>query len=99
MSQVRGRPHSVVSGAVSVAGAGQDHHDRPPGAFTVGALEVHQGRLGPVGGAATAVCAGPAVTWRVGLDAGAVLVGEVRGRAAPHHPLALAASLQVKQNV
>lgn len=80
-----------------MAGTGQDHHDWPPGAFTVGTLEVHQGRLGSVGGAASAVCAGPAVTWCVGLDAGAVFVGEVRGLAAPHHPLALAASLQVKK--
>lgn len=97
MSQVRRRPHGVVSGAVTVAGAGQDHHDRPPGGFTVGALEIHQGCLGSVGGAASAVCAGPTVTWCVGLDARAALVGEVRGRAAPHHPLALTASLQVKK--
>lgn len=82
---------------MTVAGTGQDHHDRPPGAFTVGALEVHQGRLGSVGGAAPAVCAGPAVTWFVGLDARAVLVGELHGRAALHHPLALAASLQMKK--
>lgn len=80
-----------------MAGAGQDHHDRPPGGFTIGALEVHQGRLGSVGGAASAVCAGAAVTWCVGLDARAVLVGEVRGRGALHHPLALAASLQEKK--
>lgn len=97
MSEVRRRPHSVVPGAVTVAGTGQDHHDRPPGGFTVDALEVHQGRLGSVGGAASAVCAGPAVTWCVGLDARAVLVGEVCGRPAPHQPLALAASLQVKK--
>lgn len=80
-----------------MAGAGQDRHDRLPGGFTVGALEVHQGCLGSVGSAATAVSAGPAVTWFVGLDARAVLVGEVHGRAAPHHPLALAASLQMKK--
>lgn len=80
-----------------MAGAGQDHHDRPPGAFTAVALEVHQGRLGSVGGAAPAVSAGAAVTRCEGLDARAVLVGEVHGRAAPHHPLALAASLQGKK--
>lgn len=80
-----------------MAGAGQDHHDRPPGRFTVGALEVHQGRLGSVRGAASAVYAGAAVTCCVGLDARAVFIGEVHGRAAAHHPLALAASLQVKK--
>lgn len=80
-----------------MAGTGQDHHDRPSGTFTVGALEVHQGRLGSVRGAASAVCAGPAVTWFVGLDARAVLVGELHGCAALHHPLALAASLQMKK--
>lgn len=76
-----------------MAGTGQDHHDRPPGGFTVGTLEVHQGRLGSVRGTASAVCAGSTVAWFVGLDAGAVLIGEVDSCVTPHHPLALAASL------
>lgn len=73
--------------------AGQDHHHRPLGGFAVGTLEVHQGGLGSVGGAAAAVCAGAAVARLVGTDAGAVLIGEVDGGVAPHHPLALTASL------
>lgn len=97
MCPARRRPHSVVPGTVTVAGAAQDHHDRPPHASTLAALKVHQGRLGSVGGAASAVCAGPAVTGLVGLDARAVPVGELRGRAALRHPLALAASLQTKK--
>lgn len=80
-----------------MAGAGHYHHYRPPGGFTVSALEVHQGRLGSVGGTATAVCAGPTVAWFVGLDARAVLIGEVDSRVTPHHPLALTASLQVEK--
>lgn len=77
-----------------MAGAGQDHHDGPPGGFAVGALELHHGRLGSVWCAASSVCAGAAVARFIGLGAGAVLVGEVDGCLAPHHPLALAASLQ-----
>ncbi len=76
-----------------MAGTGQDYHDRPPGGFTVGALEIHQSGLGSVGGTAAAVCARATVAWLVGLDAGAVLIGEVDGCLSPHHPLALGASL------
>lgn len=76
-----------------MAGTSEDHHDRPPGDFTVGALEIHQGRLGSVGGTASAICAGSTVAWFVGLDAGAVLTGEVDSCVTPHHPLALTASL------
>lgn len=76
-----------------MASTGQDHHDRPPGGFTIGTLEVHQGRLGSVGGTAASVCAGATVARLVGLDTGAVLIGEVDGFVALHHPLALAASL------
>lgn len=77
-----------------MAGAGQDHHDGPSGGFAVGALELHHGRLGSVRRAAPSVRAGATVARFVGLGAGAVLVGEVERRLAPHHPLALAASLQ-----
>lgn len=77
-----------------VAGTGQDHHDRPPGGFTAGTLELHQGSLGSMGGTAAAVCAGAAVARLVGVDAGAVLIGEVDGFVTPHHPLALTASLR-----
>lgn len=87
-------PHSVFLGAVVVAGTGQDHHDWPPGAFTVGTLELHQRGLRSVGRAAAAVYTGATVARLVGLDAGAVLVREVDGFIAPHHPLALTASLQ-----
>lgn len=78
---------------MAVAGTGQDHHDRSPAGFTVGTLELHQGGLGSVGGAAAGVCAGATVARLVGLDAGAVLIGEVDGFVAPHHPLTLTASL------
>lgn len=94
MSKLRRFPHSVVSGAVTVARTGQDQHDRPLGGFTVGTLELHQSCLGSVGGAASAVCAGATVAWFVGLDTGAVLMGEVGRCVAPDHPLALAASLK-----
>lgn len=80
-----------------MAGAGQDHHDRPPGGFAVSTLEVQHGRLGPVGGAAAAVSAGAAVARFVGLDAGAVPVGELDGCFAACHPLALTASLQGRE--
>lgn len=60
-----------------MAGTGQDHHNRPPSGFTAGTLEVHQSSLGSVGGAAAAVCAGAAVARLVGLDTGAVFIGEV----------------------
>lgn len=76
-----------------MAGTGQDHHDRSPAGFTVGTLELHQGGLGSVGGAAAGVCAGATVARLVGLDAGAVLIGEVDGFVDPHHPLTLTASL------
>lgn len=79
---------------MAVAGTGQDRHDGLPGGFTVGTLEVHHDGLGSVWGAAAAVCAGATVARLVGLDAGAVLVGEVDGCVAPHHPLAFTASLQ-----
>lgn len=79
---------------MAVAGTGQDRHDRPPGGFTVGTLELHQGGLGSVGGAAAAVCAGATVARLVWLDAGAVLIGEVDSCVAPHHPLAFIASLR-----
>ena len=79
---------------MAVAHAGKDRHDWPPGDFTIRTLEIHQSSLGSVGGAAAAVCAGATVARLVGLDAGAVLIGEVDGLVAPHHPLALAASLQ-----
>lgn len=79
---------------MAVAGTGQDHHDWPPGGFTVGTLELHQGGLGSVGGTAAAVCAGATVARLVGVDAGAVLIREVDGFVAPHHPLALTASLR-----
>lgn len=79
---------------MAVAGTGQDDHDGPPGGFASSAAELHQGRLGPVRRAAAAVGAGAAVARLVGLDAGAVLVGEVDGRLAAHHPLAPAAYLQ-----
>lgn len=79
---------------MTVAGTGQDQHDRPLGGFTVGTLERHQSCLGSVGGAASAVYAGPTVAWFVSLDTGAVLIGEVDRCVAPHHTLALAASLQ-----
>lgn len=80
-----------------MAGTGQDHHDWPPGGSAVGTLELQQGGLGSVGGTAAAVCAGAAVARPVGLDAGAVLVGEVDSCVTPHHPLALTASLWCKQ--
>ena len=76
-----------------MTGAGQDHHHRPLGGFAVGTPEVHQGGLGSVGGAAAAVYAGATVARVVGMDAGAVLIGEVDGSVTPHHPLALTASL------
>lgn len=93
VAQLRRLPHCIVPWAVSVADAGQDHHDRPLAGFTAGARELHQGGLGSVWGAATAVCAGAAVARFVGLDAGAVLVGEVDGCIAPYHSLAFTASL------
>lgn len=77
-----------------MAGTGQDYHDRPPGGFTAGTLELHQGGLGSVGGTAAAICAGTTVARLVGLDAGAVLIGEVDGFVTPHHLLALIASLR-----
>lgn len=80
-----------------MAGTGQDHHDRPPGGFSVGTLELHQGGLGSVGGTAAAVCAGATVARLVGVDGGAVLVGEVDGCVTPHHPLALTASLRGRE--
>lgn len=78
---------------------GQDRHDGPPGGFAIGALEVHQGGFGSVRGAAAAICAGAAVARLVGLDAGAVLIGEVNGCVAPHHPLASAASLLLEEDM
>lgn len=47
-----------------------------------------------MGGTAASVCAGATVARLVGLDAGAVLIGEVDSLVAPHHPLALTAFLQ-----
>lgn len=79
---------------MAVAGTRQDHHDWSPGRFTFGAAELHQGGFGPVWSTAAAVRAGATVARLVGLDAGAVLIGEVDGRVAPHHPLTLTASLQ-----
>ena len=79
---------------MAVAGTSQDGHDWFPGGFTVGTLELHHSSLGSVGGTAAAVCAGATVARLVGLDAGAVLIGEVDGCVAPHHPLTLTASLQ-----
>lgn len=76
-----------------MAGTGQDHHDGPPSGFSVGTPELHQGRLGSVWGAASAVSAGATVAWLVDLDAGAVLIGEMDGCVTPHHPLTLAAFL------
>lgn len=76
-----------------MAGAGQDRHDWLPSGFAVGALELHQAGLGAVGGTATAVRAGATVARLVGLDAGAVLIGELNGVVTSRHPLALTASL------
>lgn len=76
-----------------MAGTGQNHHDQPPGVFAIGTLELHQGSLGSVGGTAATVCAGATVVSLVSVDTCAVLVGEVDGFVAPHHPLAPAASL------
>lgn len=72
----------------------QDHHHRPPGCFTFGTLELHQGGPGSVRGTAAAVCARATVARLVDLDAGAVLIGEVDGCIAPHHPLTPTACLQ-----
>lgn len=77
-----------------MAGTRHDHHDQPPCAFTVSTLEVHQRGFGPVRGAAAAICAGATEARFVGLDAGAVLMGEVNGFVTPHHLLAPTASLQ-----
>lgn len=76
-----------------MASAGQDHHDGPSGGFSVGTPEFHQGRLGSVWGAASAIIAGAAVPWFVDLDAGAVLIGQMDGCVTPHHPLTLVAFL------
>lgn len=76
-----------------VAGAGLDEHHVLLHDLSVGAFELHGQGGGSVGGAAAAVCAGAAVARLVGTDAGAVLIGEVDGGVAPHHPLALTASL------
>lgn len=79
---------------MAVAGTRQDHHDRPLAGFTTGTLEIHQDGLGSVGGTAAAIYAGATVARLVGLNTGAVLIGEVHGFLTPHHPLALTASLQ-----
>lgn len=76
-----------------MASTGQDHHDRPLDCFTFGTLKLHQGGLGSVGGTAAAVCAGATEARLVGLDTGAVFIGEVDGFVTSHHPLTLAASL------
>lgn len=94
MAQLRRLPRAVVPGAVAVAGTGHDHHDQPLGGFATGTLEIHEGGLGSVGGAAASVHAGATVARLVGQNAATVLVGEVHGRFAPQHPLALTASLQ-----
>lgn len=77
-----------------MAGTRHDHHDRPPCSFPISTLELHQRGFGSVRGAAASVCAGATEARFVGLDAGAVLIGEVNGFAAPHHLLAPTASLQ-----
>lgn len=94
VSGLRRVPYGVFPGAVAVADAGQDDHDGSLGGFATGAAELHHGRLGPVRRAAAAICAGAAVARLEGLDAGAVLVGEVDGCLTAHHPLAPAVSLQ-----
>ena len=90
---VHGLEDVVLPGAVVVAGAGLDEHHVLLHDLSVGAFELHGQGGGSVGGAAAAVCAGATVTRLVCLDAGAVLIGEVDGRVAPHHPLAFIASL------
>lgn len=94
VTQLWGRPRSIVSRAVAVTGARRDHHDGPPCSLPISTLELHQRGFGSVRGAAASVCAGATEQRFVGLDAGAVLIGEVNGFAAPHHLLAPTASLQ-----
>lgn len=75
-----------------MAGTGQDYHDWPSGSQAIGTVELYQGCFGSVGSTAAAVCAGATVARLVGLDTGAVLIGEVNGFFTPDHLLAPTAS-------
>lgn len=77
-----------------MAGTGQDYHHWPSSGFTLGTLELHHDGLCSVGGTAAAVYAGATVARLVGLDAGAVLIGEMDGCFTSRHPLTLTAFLQ-----